>query len=638
MSKRNLLFAIFLVLFLCISILSVYAAVESEKAKYVHVVDTGARDVAELPNGKWVFSYPVRNCDWPPSCRVLYADVYVVDPTEVVPKPSYKLTVSWNEFAKAVSPDTYQTWQTAEAHPYKFAVLPNGNVLLQMSSYVPPPKSGRTGFGVSITYPNVEIDPNDCNNACKISGWNVVIEGVDYTEACIYWTHNEEECKKGFYVYGNNCCKVVRKGDDKTLPFPSEELKLPNGNLVTVTQFEVCEVTPTKEKVKCFSSIFGDILLKYGKPGPAYDASTRTVRKTIYTVPYPPSGVVSVGCFGSSAKILPNGNLLITAFGRANLNQTDMKYTVLGCGYKLQFSDEPFSQFAFSSVGTPWAADLMKNAIVYLTPNSEPRLIEIDLKTGNIVRDIQNIRVEDLEILKNGNYLILESVLSLAPRTANSWSINYLRIAEIEGHPAEVTTKTCSQQGGYCCAAELNCPGTLLAANDCDECCNVACSSLPPSPPQPKEALNLYSGWNMFSLPLQTTAGSELFSYCGVVSPFWHYDPVIKNYVKATSFVPGQGYWVKLSGDCTVEVSGSYFDLDGTQLKAGWNQIGTSSITTNIDDVKGSCEIKGGPWRYDSVKRDYVFSSSLVPGYGYWVKVANDCSLSYSLAPPPVPS
>jgi len=114
-----------------------------------------------------------------------------------------------------------------------------------------------------------------------------------------------------------------------------------------------------------------------------------------------------------------------------------------------------------------------------------------------------------------------------------------------------------------------------------------------------------------------------------------------KLYPKTGPLEPGKGYWLKYSGTLSRTIRGlaavstsksGYFEV---QLKPGWNLIGNPSETTvNYADLKfvtadgstlGFAEasqaglIRSVVWGYTS--SGYVQVTSLLPWYGYWLKV-----------------
>ena len=149
--------------------------------------------------------------------------------------------------------------------------------------------------------------------------------------------------------------------------------------------------------------------------------------------------------------------------------------------------------------------------------------------------------------------------------------------------------------------------------------------------------INLKPGWNMFSVPVNTSLNvNDIKTQCGTTNPVWHYNPSSSLYESVTQVQPGYGYWLKVSNNCYIQVSGNNIE-SLPELKAGWNQVGALSQSVNFNDVKGNCNVLGGPWKYNPVTLRYELASTLDPSYGYWVRVSNNCNLNAGGSPPPTP-
>lgn len=166
----------------------------------------------------------------------------------------------------------------------------------------------------------------------------------------------------------------------------------------------------------------------------------------------------------------------------------------------------------------------------------------------------------------------------------------------------------------------------------------------------------LQEGWNLFSVPLRWDADSDpcenakcygsgnnglkvVESTCGDLDSLkiWHWDAEQKQYVKSLPYTPW-GYWVKAPASCYIRFGRETVDIDGLQLKAGWNQIGapTKTKSGNFENIRGNCNVVSGPWRYLNQMKKYEKVLTLASGEGYFVKVSNDCILGET-NPPTLP-
>ena len=106
---------------------------------------------------------------------------------------------------------------------------------------------------------------------------------------------------------------------------------------------------------------------------------------------------------------------------------------------------------------------------------------------------------------------------------------------------------------------------------------------------------------------------------------------------KATlRFVNGHGIWIKLKDDCNYTFSGTPLTIDKFPvLKKGWNSIGAPGETVDFANVSGNCNVLSGPWKYNTLSKNYENVTQLVPGEGYWLKLDGTCKLSTPVELPP---
>jgi len=150
------------------------------------------------------------------------------------------------------------------------------------------------------------------------------------------------------------------------------------------------------------------------------------------------------------------------------------------------------------------------------------------------------------------------------------------------------------------------------------------------------------SGWNIISFPLK---GATFTTTCSDYSKIMRYhDPAtdIAKPVTITSIdkMPEdvsdyyeKGWWFKTNEDCSITLSGGekLLTSDLPELKkgkSGWNIISVPYDGLDITKEKGDCNILAGPYRHDPATDKLVYETVLKAGYGYWVRVENDCQLS----------
>jgi len=165
--------------------------------------------------------------------------------------------------------------------------------------------------------------------------------------------------------------------------------------------------------------------------------------------------------------------------------------------------------------------------------------------------------------------------------------------------------------------------------------------------------LNLYTGWNLISLPLMpedTSITSLLSTINGNYSIVWEYnasdtsdhwkkyDPGVPFGNDLTNMEPGKGYWIMMTSDDTLPISGTVPESTDIVLKTSWNLVGFNSLDNKpiaeaLSSINGNYSIV---WTYDaSDTTDHwkkydpgvPFGNDLIniePGRGYWIMMTSE--------------
>jgi len=199
------------------------------------------------------------------------------------------------------------------------------------------------------------------------------------------------------------------------------------------------------------------------------------------------------------------------------------------------------------------------------------------------------------------------------------------------GQARDILTTASLPQGSYRLVFSASIPYDSNSTN------NYQSSYLTVSEVLPTYVLNFKTGWNLFSVPVDLSSNSDTTTNC--VEPVSRmYGLMNGTYYEVTSApVGGNGYWLKMKNDCTVNITGRNISIsDFPSLITGWNMIGAPSEQVTFADYTGNCNVTRGPLWYDPSQSKYVDSSTLDPGKGYFVKVTSDCKLGVG-PPPPLP-
>jgi len=176
---------------------------------------------------------------------------------------------------------------------------------------------------------------------------------------------------------------------------------------------------------------------------------------------------------------------------------------------------------------------------------------------------------------------------------------------------------------------------------------NDTASTLPAS----GTTLNLYTGWNLISLPLMsedTSISSVLSPISGNYSIVWAYnasntadhwkkfDPSAPFGNDLTSMEPGKGYWIMMTNNDILPIIGTV--PESIDLKIGWNLMGYNSpasqpITDALSSINGNYSIvwaynandTADHWKkYDPSAPFGNDLSIMEPGNGYWIMMILD--------------
>ncbi len=156
--------------------------------------------------------------------------------------------------------------------------------------------------------------------------------------------------------------------------------------------------------------------------------------------------------------------------------------------------------------------------------------------------------------------------------------------------------------------------------------------------------VNLVSGWNLISLPIDPSnksITSVLNSIDGKYLSVWAYGQSgWERYIVGApgntlaTMEPGRGYWVNMTQSATLTVTGSENFDKAVNLKKGWNLVGYNSLTQRTRE-EALLSIEGlyySVWTYINGQWvRYITSASgntltnMEPWRGYWINTSQDC-------------
>jgi hypothetical protein len=155
---------------------------------------------------------------------------------------------------------------------------------------------------------------------------------------------------------------------------------------------------------------------------------------------------------------------------------------------------------------------------------------------------------------------------------------------------------------------------------------------------------SMKKGWNLISIPVNMTnrtIENVLSSVAGEYTTVRAYDPVggwttyeSSNPGASTlhDIVPEKGYWINMTQDAVLNVTGK--EMAGTQIpvSSGWNLIGYPTFTVQnvsvaLAGVSGNYTLVRaydpvlGWMTYDPMHPEFSDLLQLSPGSGYWIEM-----------------
>ena len=146
--------------------------------------------------------------------------------------------------------------------------------------------------------------------------------------------------------------------------------------------------------------------------------------------------------------------------------------------------------------------------------------------------------------------------------------------------------------------------------------------------------VSVFDGWNIVSIPGLHPVNQNVTTWWSGKDPSAGVFMYNGSYIPVTSVTPGQGYWIKHSGDKTYN-TGDEWPANGIltvphnalNRNAGWSLIGgyeydaaVSGITTTPLGLQDSPVF--------GYSNGYQIVNFLIPGYGYWIKLSGAGSIN----------
>jgi YVTN family beta-propeller protein len=145
----------------------------------------------------------------------------------------------------------------------------------------------------------------------------------------------------------------------------------------------------------------------------------------------------------------------------------------------------------------------------------------------------------------------------------------------------------------------------------------------------PTVNLSLTAGWNMVSVPV-TPGNSSVSVVFPDAAAIYTWDPISKSYIVPTTVEPSKSYWVAITQDGNITITGAPVITWLGNITAGWNMIGSIIDTASIANPNDNPDSSVQPFAYwwDPAAKSYVMTTTIGSGRGYWVASVRDCTLT----------
>ena len=166
-----------------------------------------------------------------------------------------------------------------------------------------------------------------------------------------------------------------------------------------------------------------------------------------------------------------------------------------------------------------------------------------------------------------------------------------------------------------------------------EDCAWIDVVEFPPTgdsdPPVDNVEFMVNSGWNMVGLPLNVENSSyeNLFPN-SVTNTLFSFNG---QYIQEENLVPGIGYWIRITDEGNVSISGQAINELSISLMEGWNLIAGISTPVNVQNIidPDGLIIPGTVYGFED---GYTEAETMDPGYGYWLRSSGEGEITISVS------
>ena len=164
-----------------------------------------------------------------------------------------------------------------------------------------------------------------------------------------------------------------------------------------------------------------------------------------------------------------------------------------------------------------------------------------------------------------------------------------------------------------------------------EDCAWIDVVEFPPTgdsePPVDNVEFMVNSGWNMVGLPLNVeNSNYENLFLNSVTNTLFSFNG---QYIQEENLVPGIGYWIRITDEGNVSISGQAINELSISLMEGWNLIAGISTPVNVQNIidPDGLIIPGTVYGFED---GYTETETMDPGYGYWLRSSGEGEITLS--------
>ncbi len=150
--------------------------------------------------------------------------------------------------------------------------------------------------------------------------------------------------------------------------------------------------------------------------------------------------------------------------------------------------------------------------------------------------------------------------------------------------------------------------------------------------PSPKiTTLQLDCGWNLISIPYSLARPDEPGRICPYAIGYPYSFSMDEGYFLSGRIEPGRGYWLLSTRRTGCRIAGLWVDKKKVLLDAGWNLIGGLDEPVEYNQSllsPSSAYLPNSLYEFATESVSYTLTDSLFPTKGYFLMVAEPCTLS----------